>query len=280
MKILSKYLLLLLGLILFCPAKSLSQISIAPTTLFIDDQNRFATMLVLNGSDQQQEVSIEFDFGYLTADSVGNTRMTYEDSLAEDEYSIADRILGFPRSFTLQPNQRQLVRLTVRNTGDLPDGTYWTRVRTISNPVSPSIDQQTEEGINAQINFRFEQITSAFYKKGDVSTGLEITNSRMEMDRETDMGEVILDVAKTGNSPYIGQVTLQILNLEGEVVTESLNSVAIFFNTIRSIRFDASEMPPGRYTAELLFETSRPNLEDAQLVQADPISYQFDFESE
>lgn len=280
MKSFSKYLLLLLAAVLLSPATGYTQISIAPTTLFIDDQNRFATMLVLNGSDQQQEVSIEFDFGYLRADSAGNTSMTYEDSVAEEEYSIADRILGFPRSFTLQPNQRQVVRLTVRNTGDLPDGTYWTRIRTISNPVSPSIDQQTEEGISAQINFRFEQITSAFYKKGEVSTGLEITDRRVEVDRENDMGEVILDVAQTGNSPYIGQVTLQILNPEGEVVTESLNSVAIFFNTMRKVRFDASEMPPGRYTADLLFETSRPNLEDAQLVQADPISYQFDFEIE
>lgn len=277
MKSFKKYLLLLLGAVLLFPSEGVSQISIAPTTLYLDNQNRFATMLVLNGSEQQQEVSIEFDFGYLRADSLGNTQMTYEDSLAEEENSIAGRILGFPRSFTLQPNQRQVVRLTVRNTGDLPDGTYWTRIRTISNPVSPSIDQQTEEGISAQINFRFEQITSAFYKKGDVSTGLEITGRRVEVNRETDTGEIILDVAQTGNSPYIGQVTLQILSPEGEIITESLNSVAIFFDTIRKVRFDASEMPPGRYTADLLFETSRPNLEDAQLVQADPISYQFDF---
>lgn len=278
MKSFKKYLFLLLGAVLLCPAAGFSQISIAPTTLFIDDQNRFATMLVLNGSDQQQEVSIEFDFGYLRADSAGNTQMTYEDSVAEGEYSIADRILGFPRSFTLQPNQRQVVRLTVRNTGDLPDGTYWTRIRTISNPVSPSIDQQTEEGINAQINFRFEQITSAFYKKGDVSTGLEITNSRVEVDRESDTGTIFTDVSQTGNSPYIGQLNLRILDTDGTVVTESRTSVAIFFDTRRQFQFDASEMPPGSYTAELTFETSRPTIENEQLVQANPITYRTEFQ--
>lgn len=274
---LKKLSIALLGILLY-PALAWSQITIAPTTLYLDDQNRFGTMLVLNGSNQPQEVTIEFDFGYLAADSAGNPQMTYEDSLAENQKSIADRILGFPRSFTLQPNQRQVVRLTVRNTGNLGDGTYWTRIRTISNPVSPPVDQQTTEGITAEINFRFEQVTTAFFKKGNVNTGLELSNGRVEINGDT--GILYTDIRQTGNSPYIGRMNLRILNQQGNVRAQMRTSVALYFDTQRNFQFDASQIPPGSYTAELVFETSRGTIEDNQLVQADPITYRFDFQVE
>lgn len=276
MKHFRRSILLLFIAVMLCPAVGQAQITIAPTTIYLDDQNRFGTMLVLNGSGQPQEVTIEFDFGYLDADSAGSTQMVYDDSLSEQRNSIADRILGFPRSFTLQPNQRQVVRLTVRNTGNLADGTYWTRIRTISNPVSPSIDQQTEEGITAEINFRFEQVTTAFFKKGNVNTGLEFGESRVEVEENT--GRLYLELSQTGNSPYIGQVNFQMRDAEGNVRAQDRSSVAVYFDTRRVFEFDASEMPPGSYTAELTFETSRASIENSQLVQADPITHTFDFE--
>lgn len=276
MKHFRRSILLLFIAAMLCPAVGQAQITIAPTTIYLDDQNRFGTMLVLNGSGQPQEVTIEFDFGYLDADSAGSTQMVYDDSLSEQRNSIADRILGFPRSFTLQPNQRQVVRLTVRNTGNLADGTYWTRIRTISNPVSPSIDQQTEEGITAEINFRFEQVTTAFFKKGNVNTGLEFGESRVEVEENT--GRLYLELSQTGNSPYIGQVNFQMRDAEGNVRAQDRSSVAVYFDTRRVFEFDASEMPPGSYTAELTFETSRASIENSQLVQADPITHTFDFE--
>lgn len=276
MKYFRRSLLLLFTAAMLYPAGGLAQITIAPTTIYLDDQNRFGTMLVLNGSGQPQEVTIEFDFGYLSADSAGNTQMVYDDSLSEQRKSIAGRILGFPRSFTLQPNQRQVVRLTVRNTGNLADGTYWTRIRTTSNPVSPSIDQQTSEGITAEINFRFEQVTTAFFKKGNVTTGLEFGESRVEVEGNT--GRLFLELSQTGNSPYIGQVNFQIRDSQGNIRARDRSSVAVYFNTQRVFEFDSSEMPPGAYTAELTFETSRASIEDSQLVQADPITHTFDFE--
>ncbi|MDZ7771882.1 MAG: hypothetical protein U5K31_03965 [Balneolaceae bacterium] len=260
---------------LFGTVQGTAQITIAPTTLYLDDQNRFGTMLVLNGSSQPQEVSIEFEFGYLAADSAGNPEMVYDDSLAASEKSVADRILGFPSNFTLQPNQRQVVRLTVRNTGSLADGTYWSRIRTISNPVSPSIEEQTSEGISAQINFRFEQVTTAFFKKGNVTTGLDFGESNVSITDDT--GIIHTRMSQTGNSPYIGTMNLRILNEQGDLVTESSSTVAIYFTTQRQFQFDASEMPPGTYTAEMVFETTRTSIDDAEMVQASPINHTVTF---
>lgn len=265
---------LLLAVFLF-PAQTIAQITIAPTSLFMDDQSRFGTMMVLNGSEQAYEVSIGFQFGYLGADNEGNSVMIYDDEQAKENYSIADRIRGFPRSFTLQPGQRQVVRLAVMNTAAFSDGTYWTRVKITSNPLSPPLESQAEQGVTAQINFRFEQVTSAFFKKGDVTTGLEIQN--LNVYTENGRGYISSNIRQTGNSPYIGRVHIRILNQSGTVQLERRQSVALYFDNIRRFEFDASQLPPGQYTAQLTFETRRNDMSISDLVQAEPVTKQLTF---
>lgn len=261
---------------LMLPLASLAQITIAPTSLYMDDRERFVTMLVLNGSDQAQEVSIDFEFGYLGADEEGNTRMVYNDEEAEGQYSIADRIRAFPRTFTLQPDQRQTVRMTVRNTGDLSEGTYWTRVRTESNPLSPPIEQQAEGGVAARINFTVEQVTAAFLKKGDVSTGLQVDGLAVSVD-ENGRGTISADLEQTGNSPFIGQMNLRILDHQNEPVAEGRNTVAIYFDTKRNFNFDAADLSSGAYTAELTFETRRNDVSADDLVQGENVTETVEF---
>lgn len=260
----------------FLPLLSYGQVTIAPTSLYMDDHEQFATMLVLNGSDQTQEVTIDFEFGYLGADEEGNTRMIYDDEDAEEDYSIADKVRAFPRNFTLDPNERQTVRMTARNTADLEDGTYWTRVRTQANPQSPPLEQQEEDEVAAQINFRVEQVTAAFLKKGEVSTGLDIHN--MDVSVDEGMGTVQTELSQTGNSPFIGQLHLRILDENDEAVVESRNTVAIYFDTKRSFEFNAQDLPAGSYTAELTFETKRNDVDSNDLVSGDTIVENINFD--
>jgi len=253
----------------FYPASANAQVAIAPTSLYIDDNNRFATMVVLNGSDQEQEISIDFEFGYLGADSLGNPRMIYDDETARQKYSIADKIRGFPQNFTIQPNERQTVRLTVRNMSDIDNGTYWTRVKTISNPLTPSVEQQADSGITARINFRFEQVMAAFYKKGDVTTGLNIKNITAHTNQ--DKSYLLCEMSQAGNSPFIGMATLRIKDKNGNTVFENRTSAAIYLDTMRKYKFNLNGEPAGTYTAELQFETTRQGIVASNLVQSENI---------
>lgn len=271
MKKLSFILLLLFGVLL---TSAKAQITIAPTMVFIDQQERFGSFLVLNGSDQAQEVSIEFPFGYPTTNNEGNVEMVYDDSIRAQQYGISNLVKGFPQNFVLQPGQRQTVRMTVRPK-DFTDGTYWTRIKTTSSAQNPAVGEETEDGITAQITYKFEQVTTLFYKHGDTDTGIEIQEFSHRNSEEN--FEFIADVNRSGNSPFLGSIILTISGSNGNTVVEKRTSTSIYFNYRQVFEVAQSELENGEYTAEITFETQRPDVPSENIVQMEPVSQSISF---
>ena len=109
-----------------------AQVTISPTSLFIDSKSKFATLLIMNGSEVAQEVKLSWEFGYPKTDEDGNIGMVYNDVKEEELHSAAGWIRGFPKSFVLEAGARQIVRITARAPRGLADGTYWSRLKTTS----------------------------------------------------------------------------------------------------------------------------------------------------
>lgn len=265
----------LLFLILFLFGKYVyAQITIAPIMLFLDEQNRFGTIIVLNGSSQSQEISIEFPFGYPTTNEQGNIRMVYDDQEAAERFGISEAIRGFPTNFTLQPGQRQVVRLTVRPRNFQP-GMYWSRIKTTSTPQAPPIGETSEDAITTQITYRFEQITTVFYKYGEVTTGLNI--KRVTASRSGEFVQLIADVERTGNAPFLGSISLTVRNDEGEVIEEKRTSTSVYYDYRQVFQIENDRLPPGTYTAQYQFVTERSDVPKSDLVQMEPISRSINF---
>jgi len=129
----------------------IAQVTIAPTNLFIDSGSKFGTYMVINGSNDTQEISIDFFFGYSSTDDDGKRSIVTDDSVAKARYSIADKIKAFPQNFTLSPGQRQVVRLRINAQNDIPDGTYWARIRTTSTPETPPLELQSNDAVTARV---------------------------------------------------------------------------------------------------------------------------------
>ncbi|MEX0684728.1 MAG: hypothetical protein WD267_07355 [Balneolales bacterium] len=256
-------------------SNTIAQVTISPTTLFIDDQSRFGTFLVMNNSGEPQEVSLSFVFGYLGTDDTGSTVMQYDDEKAASQYSIADWIRGFPRNFILQPGQRQTIRLTVRPPGDLPDGLYWTRIKTTSNPQVADVGDVSAEQISAQINFRFEQVISGFYKKGNITTGVGF--EELSVEKNGNMASVLAKLNRSGNSPFLGSVQLLVTDSAGKTLTEKRSSTTLYFDGLKRFDFNISEWPEGEYTAELKFESRRSDIPQTDLIQINPVSKKVKF---
>ncbi len=251
-----------------------AQITIAPTMVFIDQQERFGSFLVLNGSDQAQEVSIEFPFGYPTTNNDGNVEMVYDDSSRAQEYGISNLVKGFPQNFVLQPGQRQTVRMTVRPK-DFSDGTYWTRIRTTSSAQNPAVGEESDDEITAQINYRFEQVTTLFYKHGDTNTGIDIQNFTHQ--NSEDNFEFITDVSRAGNSPFLGSIILTISDSNGNTIVEKRTSTSIYFDYRQVFEVAQDELENGEYTAEITFETQRSDVPSDNIIQMEPVSQSISF---
>lgn len=59
-----------------------AQVTIAPTNMFIDGNARFGTYMVINNSNETQEISIDFLFAYSQTDEQGNRSIIQDDSAA------------------------------------------------------------------------------------------------------------------------------------------------------------------------------------------------------
>lgn len=246
-----------------------AQVSIAPTTVFID-ANGTGSLYITNPSETAQEISVSFLFGYPGNDETGSLIMIYEDSVRADQFGLGDRLRSFPKTFILAPAQQQTVRLQVRPDRSLPAGTYFTRVKVTSNPQTPDIEQTTTEGVSTQVNFRFDQVIAAFYKNGQTETGLTLGN--VETAQSEGILKVITDFTTTGNSPFLGSVSAVLKNGTNQSVAEQQQTVALYFTGKRSLDITLpGNLPSGDYQLELRYETKRSDIPSSDLVQSAPI---------
>ncbi len=264
------HLIVLAALMITAARPSSAQVSIAPSTVFINDQTNIGTLYVSNRSDEPQEVSIDFAFGYPSSDADGNLIMKYEDSVAYAQYAINEWVRVFPRSFVLGPRQQQTVRFQVRPQPQAANGVYWTRVKILANPQVADIDIAAEEGITTRITFRFEQVIAAFYRKGNATTGLNITN--VEVRHENGRMVLLPNLQRTGNAPFIGTMTAKVYDGRGQLVKERQITTTAYFEEVRRLEIDTADLQAGNYRVDLIFETRRGDMSPTDLVQAPTIT--------
>lgn len=247
-----------------------AQVSIAPTSVFID-ANGIASLYITNPSENAQEISVSFLFGYPGNDETGNLIMVYGDSVRADQFGLGDRLRSFPRTFLLAPAQQQTVRLQVRPDRSQPAGTYFTRIKVTSNAQTPDVEQTNIEGVSTQVNFKFDQVIAAFYKNGHTETGLTLSN--VETIQSAGILNVITDFTTTGNSPFLGSVYATLKNGSNQTIAEQQQTVALYFGGKRSLDINLPEnLPSGDYQLELRYETRRSDIPSTDLVQSSSIA--------
>lgn len=259
-----------MGFSLFLAMPVTAQISIAPTSVFMDE-NGIASLYITNPSEIIQEINVSFLFGYPGSDDLGNLIMVYGDSVKDKQYGLGDRLRAFPRTFVLAPQQQQTVRLQLRPDRSLPAGTYFTRVKVTSNNQAQEVGQVVETEVSTQINFKFDQVIAAFYKNGQTNTGLEIGNVATSI---TD-GKIraIADFTTTGNSPFLGSVSASLKDANEKTVSQKEETVAMYFYGKKGVEVSIPEdLPSGEYQLELRFETKRADIPSSDLVQSSPIT--------
>ncbi len=263
------YIPFLLFICLFANDIAFAQVTIAPTNLFIDEQSRFGTYMLINGSNDPQEINVEFVFGYSVTDKNGNRSTVYDDPELAEKHSVSEWLRAFPQNFILQPGQRQVVRMLIRAPQDLEDGTYWARIKTSAVPQTPPVELQSNDAVTAQVNFKIEQITGLFFKKGEVTTGIEVEQIRTN--EEDDFLTVLTDYRRTGNSPFLGSVYAELVNSRNQVVSNTFLSTTLYFDgTVRN-DIDLSSVEPGDYNVRVRFVSERSDVSPQDLVQMSPV---------
>lgn len=266
-------LLLSAPLLLVVTEKVCAQVSVAPTAVFMSESSPFANIIVSNSSSTTQEITILFRFGYSVSDEEGRISMNYE--MEDQSASFTENLNAFPRSFLIEPGQRQTVRLAARGFSDKDAGTYWARANILASPVSPGLETLSDNAVSARISMNFEQIIPVFFKKGSVSTSLEVLQTRFQQEDEN--GVFLLDLRRTGNSPFMGSALVRFTDSNGRQILERIYNLSAYYDIRRRFEFDLDSFSPGDYTANITFRTQRRDVANADLVPATPVQHIINF---
>lgn len=220
-----------------------SQVLISPYIVYTDENNKVSNFIVQNETEHPYEIAISFMFGYPVSDSTGQIIMKYFENDSAQVHSINNYIRAFPRKFILPPKKRQIVRITIKAPDTLSTGTYWTRMITSSTPFSEQVDT-ISNGLTARIKFVLNQVTTCIYRVGNAESGLKIVNSRLIPDTGRSILE--LNLERIGNSPFIGNLLVNICDENGEVIKELNEYIPVYFDLTKRIYLEHSEFDKGK----------------------------------
>ncbi len=245
-----------------------AQVAISPTSAFLDNKQRFETILIMNNSKDPQEVKLAFKFAYPKANEAGDIELIYDDKEQENLHSATEWLRGFPKNFVLGPGERQIVRLTAKPPRNIEPGMYWSRLVTTSSAVSPEIGAVNQTGISTQITMQFNQITSIFYKSGELSTGIHPTKLRPVI--EDQVANIFVDYTKSGNAPFLGTMHAEVFDDKGKLVLEKKMFVSIYYDGLRRLTMDISDIPAGTYDLNLKVTSGRSDIPANEIVPTEP----------
>jgi len=265
----------LFAIVLLVSSFAQAQVIVAPTILFMSDQSRFGTFVVMNRSNTPQEISISFRFGFPESDSSGNIRMQYDDSLMAERHSCQSWIRGFPQKFIVNPGQQQVVRLLITPPSDIPDGEYWTRLVTSSTPQAKVIDT-VRTGITANITFVLEQVTTIIYRKGNASTAVDLPT--IEMKQDSASMNLLARVTRGGNSPFFGNISAAVQDRAGNKLYSEEEVIAVYRDNM-TVKFSVplSKLHEGSYTAEIKLTSERTDIPQDDLLKTASVEKTINF---
>jgi hypothetical protein len=255
---------------------ALAQVTVSPTTMFFE--NNFSSFTVINNSPIAQDVIIDFTFGYPVADESGEFRIFYGDSLELKNRDITPYVRAFPRSMTIQPGQRQTVRVNIRPPATLPDGVNWARLKVISSSQAAEISTENSDAVSAQLNLVFEQIFSIYHIKGNAFIDMSVDDVRYSINGDQRL--LIYDTRNVGNAPFVGSITLEILeSISGRLVHSARSVTSIFTDESRNF-FLPESLSPGTYKVVIQMTSRRPDIPERNSFQMTPVRQEFQIEIE
>lgn len=254
----------LVALFLIAPTV-IRAIYVSPTTVFIDERSRSTQITVGNPGERPEEASVELRFGFPDADSAGTPYIRFVDDPGPEFPSAADWIRAFPQRMRVEPGTQQLVRLLARPPEGLPDGEYWARV--IVTGRGAAVDITSGAGpVRAGVSLETRLITTVIFRKGRVTTGIEVRNLAAEA--EGDSLAVWANLARQGNAAWHGTVDVELTRGRGPTMRRWSVPIAVYYPLRRRFAFPLQSLDPGDYLVRLRLRAERPDLPAERVLRA------------
>lgn len=204
--------------------------------------------IVFDGSQRSQEINLA-NTGSDTAVyaiSFVNYKMTQEgnfeqvDEPGDGQRFATDFLRYFPRRVSLGPNEAQTIRVQLTRTGNLEDGEYRSHMyfRAVEEQTALGEESAEEsEGISINIKTVFGISIPIIIRNGENTTQISLEN--IELDTETEMPKLSLQLKRSGNMSVYGNLTTTHVSPNGvETEVGQVKGISVYTpNSVRDFSF-------------------------------------------
>lgn len=233
--------------ILFFSTSVMANLLISPTRVVIDSNEKTAQVALVNDSDQPQTYRLEFENKKVTE----NGAFVVLDQNTVAGFNRADTMIRVsPRQVSLQPREKQVIKLSIRRPRDLPLAEYRSYLRFVAIPPPPMLTQP-EQGAATEFKLLMSFSIPVVVKNGSQNGMVSIAG--LSRDTATKEQSFIVHLERTGNSSVFGNIRLYTLpDINGSKPVALLNEAAFYTDTNkRNIKLvtmpDTKLSPNGRY---------------------------------
>jgi P pilus assembly chaperone PapD len=197
-----------------------AKVMVFPRRIIFEDNNRSATIRLINTGEEQITYRILFMQSRMTED--GNIERIASPEQREDrldQMMAQDLIRYSPRQVTLPPGEIQLVRLQVNKPAGLEEGEY--RSRLLFQEIPENIEFEGDDsanngGFSIELRAIYGISIPIFVRHGELSADVEISDVQLSKNEATDLlPEIFLTINRRGSSSIYGNIEVKYIPNEG-----------------------------------------------------------------
>lgn len=197
-KAIAAFLAAILSISTFQSLQAETALFLSPTRIQLDDETKVGVINVTNMSDKVKAYSISIENLIMTAEGV----TTQVDNF---EFSAKRMVRFVPREFTLEPGERQSIRIMARVKPGTPDGDYHSHIHFLedvakSNELNKDRDGNTAKG-KIEVQFAYSALVPVVVTHGKVSSTVGMKDPKIAWkDKATKLLSLAMQLTRSGNA--------------------------------------------------------------------------------
>ena len=178
-----------------------SVLFVAPTRLEMGPKDRIKTVVVTNKSERARRYDIN-----IIEQEMNEQGLT--ETVEQFKYSAKSMLRFVPKRFTLEPNERQVVRVMVRRKANIEDGDYHSHMLFREVPVRPEKKKELIDTTKQQASFSIPALYGlaipVVVQQGNIESDVKITDAKL-INNES----LAISFDRSGNAEGTGRITVE-----------------------------------------------------------------------
>lgn len=238
-------------------SQAIASLIISPTRVVFEERDRGQTVNIINSSNKAQTYRIDVVTNRQLPN--GDYQRINNRAEANELYSAAEMLRYSPKQVTLQPHERQTIRLGLRKPQNLAAGEYRAHLGFTQLPSAELLDSNAKaQGIKIHMLTSFTIPVQVL--NGPAELRASITDFSIKKNKDSN-GTAFVDIERQGDFAVVGNLTVywqpnaqtqwkQVAFLDNATLYREVNKRTIPLN------IKGSDLKNGNY--KVIYRTSKP----------------------